>query len=75
VDFTKIARLLPEYNPKWNARLGAQQLHKAYQTFGLTMQDFEGRKYIRLNQLKHLLDAEQLDEQLRWKVWQPGSVK
>lgn len=67
VDFTKIFKLLPGYAPKWNARRGAQQLHQAYQAFGLTKQDFEGRKFIRLNQLRHLLDAERLDESLRWK--------
>lgn len=71
VDFTKISKLLPEYKPKWNARLGAQQLRQAYHAFGLTLQEFEGRKYIRLNQLKHLLGADLLDEQLHWKSQRP----
>ncbi len=67
VDFTKLTRLLPEFQPQWNARLGAQQLYKAYQDYDLTLKDFQGRKYIRLNQLRHLLNTNYLDEQLRWK--------
>src|SRR5688500_5673223 len=69
VDFTKLTRLLPEFTPQWNARLGTQQLYKAYQAHGLTLEDFQGRKYIRLNQLRHLLDTNCLDGQLRWNVY------
>ncbi len=68
VDFTKLTRLLPAFKPQWNARLGAQQLYKAYQEYGLTLEDFQGRKYIRLNQLKYLLNTNRLDDQLRWKA-------
>jgi nucleoside-diphosphate-sugar epimerase len=68
VDFTKLTRLLPGFKPQWNARLGAQQLYKAYREYGLTLEDFQGRKYIRLNQLKHLLNTNCLDDRLRWKA-------
>jgi len=68
VDFTKLTHLLPEFKPQWNARLGAQQLCKAYQDYELTLEDFQGRKYIRLNQLRHLLNTNCLDGQLRWRA-------
>jgi nucleoside-diphosphate-sugar epimerase len=68
VDFTKLTHLLPEFKPQWSARLGAQQLYKAYQDYDLTLEDFQGRKYIRLNQLRHLLSTNCLDGQLRWKA-------
>lgn len=68
VDFTKLSSLLPEYKTRWTARQGVQQLYKAYQDFDLTPEDFQGRKYIRLNQLKHLLNANRLDGELRWLV-------
>lgn len=68
VDFTKLTRLLPEFKPQWNARLGAQQLYKAYQAHDLTLEDFQGRKYIRLNQLRHLINTNCLDRQLRWNA-------
>ena len=68
VDFTKLTSLLPEFKPQWSARLGAQQLYKAYQDHDLRLEDFQGRKYIRLNQLRHLLNTSCLDGQLRWKA-------
>jgi nucleoside-diphosphate-sugar epimerase len=68
VDFSKITRILPEFSPQWNARSGARQLYQEYKEHGLTLSDFEGRKYIRLNQLKYLLDQELLDEHLYWKT-------
>lgn len=68
VDFAKISKILPGFKTQWNALRGAQQLYKAYKDNNLTKADFEGRKYIRLNQLKHLLDSDLLDENLRWKI-------
>lgn len=68
VDFTKLITLLPDFQPQWNARLGVQQLYQAYQDYDLTLEDFQGRKYIRLNQLKYLLNTNCLDGQLRWRA-------
>lgn len=67
VDFGKLKKLLPDFNPKWDALRGAQQLYDAYRANNLQLGDLEGRKYIRLNQLKHLLNTQSLNEQLRWK--------
>jgi len=68
VDFSKLARTLPKFQPRWNARKGAEELYAAFQRVGLTLADFQGRKYIRLAQLKYLLDTQQLDDTLRWKT-------
>jgi len=67
VDFRKFARAFPDFQPRWNARLGARELYSAYQEAGLTKEDFLGRKYVRLNQLKHLLAQGRLDDSLRWR--------
>lgn len=67
VDFSKLTNVLPVFRPRWNARLGAQELYDAFKRFKLSLEDFQGRKYIRLNQLKHLLSIENLDNTLRWK--------
>lgn len=67
VDFTKIAQTLPEFKPKWNARLGTEAMYSAFQKVKLTLDDFQGRKYIRLKQLKHLIDDGYLDTSLRWR--------
>jgi nucleoside-diphosphate-sugar epimerase len=66
VDFAKLGRLLPEFRPQWNASFGAKDLYCALQQVALSFADFQGRKYIRLTQFKHLLDNNQLDSTLRW---------
>ena len=67
VDFTRLAKTFPNLKLQWNAGRGAQELYNAFKKVGLTLADLQGRKYIRLNQLKHLLAADKLDETLRWK--------
>ena len=71
VDFSKIGRLLPAFQPAWNARRGVQELRAAFQQTGLTREDFTGPKYVRLARLKSLLQAGRLDENLRWKQAEP----
>jgi hypothetical protein len=66
VDFSKIARLLPEFKPQWDARRGAQELYEAYRRHGLKLEEFEGPKYKRIDHIKQLLASGQLDQTLRW---------
>jgi nucleoside-diphosphate-sugar epimerase len=68
VDFTKVAEAIDTFKPAWNAQLGAQELYEAFQRARLTQEDFQGRKYIRLNQLKYLIETDCLDDTLRWKT-------
>jgi len=68
VDFRKIAQALPDFRPQWDARRGAQELYDACRRVNLTLADFQGRKFIRLNQLKYLLETGRLDETLRWRA-------
>ncbi len=65
-DFSKIARVLPAFRPEWDARKGARQLYEAYQNIGLKVEDFEGSRYRRIDQLKALLDSGHLGSDLRW---------
>ncbi|MCL5103760.1 MAG: SDR family oxidoreductase [Armatimonadetes bacterium] len=66
VDFSKLTRLIPAFESKWDAKLGAKELYEAVKSVDLKPEDFQGRKYIRLNQLKHLLDSGRLVGDLRW---------
>ena len=68
VDFSKISRALPEFQPQWNARRGASELHEAFVRIGFSDKDFQGRKFTRLKQLVFLLSEGLLDDSLRWKV-------
>jgi len=67
VDFGYIARTLPEFQPQWNARRGAQQLYDAYRQVGLRLEDFEGPRYKRIDHIKQLLSTDRLDTSLRWR--------
>ena len=66
VDFARLNRLLPDFQPLWDAQSGARQLAQAYQQSGLNLDDFNGPRYVRLAQLRELIDAGQLDANLRW---------
>lgn len=66
VDFTALARAFPALELDWNAMRGAQELVQAYRAVGLTREAFDGRAYIRLRQLRHLLEERALDADLRW---------
>lgn len=68
VDFSRISKVLSSFQPKWNARLGAQELYKAYQTVGLQLEDFEGPRYRRIDQIQGLLSTGRLGSSLRWQT-------
>jgi len=67
VSFDKLRRVFPELKPAWNARLGAEEVYHGIRQAGITRSDFQGRRFIRLAQLKHLLDSDLLDSTLHWR--------
>lgn len=67
VDFSKIRKAMPEFRTVWTARRGAAELLAACRDLDLKEADLQSRDYIRLKQLRHLLDTDELDETLRWK--------
>jgi nucleoside-diphosphate-sugar epimerase len=73
-DFNKIQQVLPGFKPQWDARKGALQLYNAYKKIGLKLEDFEGPRYKRIDQIKTLMDENLLGEDLRWKVSEPAVV-
>ena len=66
VDFSKLMRTFPDFRPQWNASFGAKDLYDALQDAEVTLADFQGRRFIRLTQIRHLLDQGRLDRDLRW---------
>jgi hypothetical protein len=67
VDFSKLNEMLPDFQPKWDARRGAQELYDAVREAKLTAEEFQNRKFTRLVQFKYLLDSGRLDDTLRWR--------
>jgi nucleoside-diphosphate-sugar epimerase len=66
VNCDKIRRALPAFQPQWTARLGAQELYQAYQAAGLTAEDVERGRYVRISHIRRLQKAGELDNSLRW---------
>ena len=66
VDFTKFASAFPQCRFEWTAERGADELARGYEEVGLTFDGFQGHRFIRLGQLRRLLEADALDANLRW---------
>ena len=66
IDCSKIRRILPEFQPKWDARKGAQQLYDAYRAMGLSWEDLEAGRYTRMAHIRKLIRDGRLDSSLRW---------
>ena len=66
ISCDKIGRMLPDFQPQWTARKGAQELYDAYRAIGLTKEDLKGDRYLRVNRIQGLLEVGQLDGSLHW---------
>ncbi|MHC4592778.1 MAG: hypothetical protein ACYS8L_08810, partial [Planctomycetota bacterium] len=64
VNCDKIARDL-EFKPQWDARRGAEELHAAYKTEGLDLDEFDGPKYKRIAHLRSLMESGVIGDDLR----------
>jgi nucleoside-diphosphate-sugar epimerase len=65
VDCNLLARTLHDYKPQWTARRGIEQLYEQFLRVGLSVEDFEGRRFKRIAHVKHLIERGELDGQLR----------
>jgi len=65
-DFTKFKRTFSAFDFRWTVRKGADELHTAFQSVGLTHGEFTDKRFTRLNWLQSLLDNGLLDDSLRW---------
>ncbi len=66
VDSSRIFQALPGFEPRWDARAGARELYDAYREIGLSREDLEGPRYVRLRHLKRLMESRRLAADLRW---------
>jgi nucleoside-diphosphate-sugar epimerase len=65
VDCGKFARAFPDAVPEWTVRRGVEELYEAYLQRGLTDDEFFAR-FVRIEQIKRLLETGRLDRDLRW---------
>lgn len=71
VNCDLIATTLHGFKPQWTARRGVEELYAAYQEVGLTLEEFEGPRYKRIDHIKQLIDRGRLEADLRWR--EPGA--
>ena len=73
VDCSKARKLLPDFQPVWDARKGAVELFETYKKTGLALEDFEGDRFKRIAHIRKLIAEGSLDQNLRWT--KKGSTK
>jgi nucleoside-diphosphate-sugar epimerase len=71
VDFSRLQRAFPDVLLEWDAARGVRELVDAYREVGLTEEAFQGRPFVRLRQLRYLLDTHELDDTLRRRAAGP----
>jgi len=65
VDCEKIRKVVPGFETVWTVRKGVQELYDTYRANGLTLEDFESSRFLRLKHVKELVAAGRIDVDLR----------
>lgn len=68
VSFRKIRDHLPGFRCAWDARSGAEQLRLVFESVAMSDEVFRSPPFTRLQQLKKLLQTNQLDANLYWRT-------
>ncbi len=68
VAFDRIREVLPGYDTDWDAKAGAAQLHRVFESIDMDEATFTGRGHTRLKQIEYLMRTSQVDPQLFWKA-------
>lgn len=66
VSFEKVASMLPGFEARWTAALGAEELRRLFERIEFTRETHEFRAFTRLKQLKYLQRTHQIDDDLYW---------
>ena len=65
VNCDKILRTLPAFEPQWTVRRGARELYDAYIAAGLTLEEFESSRFLRIKRVKEQQELGRLGDDLR----------
>jgi nucleoside-diphosphate-sugar epimerase len=66
LDCRKLEGRLAGYRPRWTARGGIEELHRAHRAQGLQRAHLEAGRYLRQEHVLGLIDAGALNADLRW---------
>jgi len=67
VDFSKIRRHVPEFEPEWTVRRGVEELYQAFTGAGLDEATWSDWRYYRLPTIRHLQEEGRMDTELRFQ--------
>jgi nucleoside-diphosphate-sugar epimerase len=65
VACSKIAEVLPAFQPEWTVRRGVDELYAAFEAAGLTLEEFTSGRFLRIRRVKDLQAAGELGDDLR----------
>lgn len=65
VSGEKLAALVPSFKPQWTVRRGVEELAGAYRRYGLSLDDLEGDRFMRVKRIAGMLEAQTLGPDLR----------
>ncbi|MCE5229779.1 NAD(P)-dependent oxidoreductase [bacterium] len=68
VNFDKIRRVLPGFEPRWTVSTGVEELYAAFLKHGLTLDQLEGHRFMRIKCLQSHIRAGRIDETYRWRT-------
>ena len=66
VTCAKYEAAFPEAKPRWTVREGIEQLYEAFTSHGLTVEDLEGDRFMRIRHINQLTAEGRIDDNLRW---------
>lgn len=66
VDFSKIQRALPGFDPQWTVRKGVEEVYNTLKDRSISVDEFEGPRYRRIKSIENLLADGSLTSDLRW---------
>jgi nucleoside-diphosphate-sugar epimerase len=65
-DFSKLASMFPDAVPKWTVRRSVEKLYERYKANGLTLEEMNSSRYMRIKHIGELQEEKRLDLNLRW---------
>jgi len=67
VDFSKIQHQLPNFKPCWRLKDALEDILESYRKNRMDDAKFHGKSFVRLKQLRFLMEQNQVDSNLFWK--------
>lgn len=65
VDCTLLPRVVPSFQPRWTVAKGVLEMYESYKANSVTLDEFEGERYKRVDHVRSLIAGGIIDERLR----------